>query len=334
MRSSDWEVLNNMGATSMGQKLSRPILRRNMYIILAVIFLVEAGLFAYFYATKTNVLAKISDQLPMAPTAPTFQANIYGPLGTPINKPMGVAVVGQKIYVTDTNNQRVQVFDYNGNPLSTFGTLGDKEGQFQFPYGIASDAQGQIYVADMYNSNISIFNGDGKFIKYFGAKGDFSKPAGLSIDGNKIYISDAEKNKIMVYNLDGTKALDFGEKGANDGQLNSPNAIVHAGNKIYVSDTGNDRLQVFDEQGKFLLKATSELANPRGLSVDSQGNIYCVSSLANKVVVFNSKGEMLFSFGTIGGEDGQLAFPNGLFKDSQGRLYITDVGNGRVSVFQ
>jgi DNA-binding beta-propeller fold protein YncE len=318
----------------MRQKLNRPMRIRNMYIILAVIFLVEAGFFAYSYATKTNLLATISDQLPIAPTAPTFQANIYGPLGSPINKPMAVTVVGRKIYVTDTNNQRVQVFDYDGNPLSTFGTAGTKEGQFQFPYGIASDAQGQIYVADMYNSNISIFNSDGKFIKYFGNKGDFTKPAGLSIDGDKIYISDAEKNQIMVYKLDGTKLLAFGVKGDKDGQINSPNAVLHVGNKIYVSDTGNDRLEVFDEQGKFLLKVTSELANPRGLSVDNQGNIYCVSSLANKVVVFNSKGVMLFSFGSNGIDDGQLAFPNGLFKDSQGRLYVTDVGNNRVTVFQ
>jgi len=323
-----------MGTTSMGQKLSRPMRIRNMYIIIAVIFLVEAGLFAYSYATKTNLLATISDQLPIAPTAPTFQANIYGPLGAPINKPMAVAVVGRKIYVTDTNNQRVQVFDYDGNPLSTFGTLGTKEGQFQFPYGIASDSQGQIYVADMYNSNISIFNSDGKFIKYFGKKGDFIKPAGLAIDGNKVYISDVEKNQILVYNLDGTKLLTFGEKGTKDGQLSSPNAVLHVGSKIYVTDTGNDRLQVFDEQGKFLLKATSELANPRGLSVDAQGNIYVVSSLTNKVVVFNSKGEMLFAFDGMGPDDSSLQFPNGLFRDGQGRIYVTDVGNGRVTVLQ
>ena len=86
----------------------------------------------------------------------------------------------------------MQLADYDGNPLSSFGTSGTQDGQFRFPYGIASDAQGQLYIADLYNTNISIFSSDGKFIKYFGKKGDFVKPAGLAIDGNKIYISDVE----------------------------------------------------------------------------------------------------------------------------------------------
>ena len=322
-----------MGTTYVGTKLSRPMRRRNMYIILGVILLVEVGLFAYFYLTKMNPVATISAQLP-GTSAPTFQANIYGPLGDSLNKPMAVTVVNRQIYVTDTNHQKVQVFDYDGNQLFSFGKSGDKEGQFKFPYGIAGDAQGQVYVADMYNGTISIFSSDGKFIKYFGTKGDFVKPAGLMIDGNKIYISDVDKNQIVVCDLNGTKILAFGSKGDKDGQLNSPNAVLHVGSKIYVTDTGNDRLQVFDEQGKFLLKASTELANPRGLCVDPQGNIYVVSNLTSKVVVFNSKGERLFTFAGIGSDDGLITFPNALFRDSNGRFYVTDVGNARVSVYQ
>jgi DNA-binding beta-propeller fold protein YncE len=322
-----------MGTTYVGPKLSRPMRRRNMYIMLVAIFLVEAALFAYFYLSKTDPLATMASQLP-GTSAPTFQYNIYGPINDPMNKPMGVVVVNKQIYVTDTNHQKVRIFDYDGNPLSNFGTSGTKEGQFRFPYGIASDAQGQLYIADLYNANISIFSSDGKFIKYFGKKGDFVKPAGLAIDGNKIYISDVDQNKILVYDLDGNKLLTFGTKGVADGQLNSPNAVIHVGSKIYVSDTGNDRLQVFDDQGKFLLKATSELANPRGICVDPQGNFYTVSNLTNKVVAFNPKGERLFTFGGVGSDDGLFTFPNGLFRDSQGRFYITDVGNARVSIFQ
>lgn len=323
-----------MSTTGVISKLNRPMRRRNMYIILSVIILLEVALFTWSYLSKTNVLKTVSDKLPFGAIVPTFQGNIYGPLGDPLSKPMAVTVVNKQIYVTDTNNQRVQVFDNDGNPISNFGKSGDKEGEFKFPYGIAGDAQGQIYVADLYNGNISIFSSDGKFIKYFGNKGDFNKPAGLSIDGNKVYISDVANNQILVYSLDGTQLLKFGEKGEKDGQLTSPNVVQHVGNKIYVADTGNDRVEVFDEQGKFLFKATSELANPRGLSVDAQGNIYVVSNLTSKVVIFNSKGERISNFGGIGSDDGQLKFPNGLTRDSQSRFYVTDVGNGRVVIYQ
>lgn len=323
-----------MGTTGIIAKLNRPVRRRNMYIILTIIILLEAALFAWSYLSKTNPIKTIGDKLPLGPIVPAFQANIYGPLGDPLNKPMAVAVVNKQIYITDTNNQRVQVFDYDGNPISTFGKIGDQEGEFKFPYGIAGDANGQIYVTDLYNGNVSIFSNDGQFIKYLGNKGDFNKPAGIAIDGDKIYISDVALNQILVYSLDGTQLLKFGEKGNKDGQLNSPNVVQHVGNKIYVSDTGNDRIEVFDEQGNFLLKADSELSNPRGLSVDAQGNIYVVSNLTSKIVVFNSKGERLFVFGGIGTDDGQLKFPNGLIRDSQGRFYVTDVGNGRVAIYQ
>lgn len=305
-----------------------------MYLILVLILLLEVGLFAWSFFSKTNPVKTVTQYLPLGSTVPTFQANIYGPLSDPFSKPMAVAVVDRTIYIADTNNQRIQVFDYDGNPISMFGENGEGEGQFRFPYGIASDAQGQLYIADLYNGNISIFSADGQFIKYFGQKGEFVRPAGLSIDGDKLYVSDVAKNEIIVFALDGTKLLSFGKKGTGDGELNSPNALVHVGNKIYVSDTGNDRIEVFDEQGNFLLKASSQLANPRGISVDPQGNIYVVSNLTNKVVVFKSNGEKLTTIGQIGSDDGQLRFPNGLTRDNQGRLYITDVGNGRTVIFQ
>ncbi len=314
--------------------INRPMRRRNMYIILALILLIEIGLFAWSYISKTNPVKTVTEYLPVGSNTPTFQANIYGPLTDPLNKPMAVAVLNRTIYITDTNNQRVQVFDYDGNPISMFGENGQGEGQFRFPYGIASDAQGQLYIADLYNGNISIFSSDGQFIKYFGEKGEFERPAGLAIDGGNLYVSDVAKNEIKIFSLDGTKLLSFGKKGTGDGELNSPNAVVHAGNKIYVSDTGNDRIEVYDEQGNFLLKVSSQLSNPRGISVDPQGNIYVVSNLTNKVVVFNSKGEKLTTIAQIGSEDGQIRFPNGLTRDNQGRLYITDVGNGRTVIFQ
>lgn len=308
--------------------------RRNMYIILSVIILLEIALFAWSYQSKTNPLKTATDKLPLGAVAPTFQGNVYGPVGDPLNKPMAVAFVNKQICITDTNNQRVQIFDSEGKPISTFGKSGEKEGEFRFPYGIAGDAQGQIYVTDLYNGNISVFSSDGQFKKYFGKKGDFKSPAGIAIDGDKVYIADVGNNQILVYSLDGTQLLKFGKKGDQDGQLSSPNVVQHVGNKIYVSDTGNDRIEVFDEQGNFLLKATSEIANPRGLSVNAQGNIYVVSNLSSQIVVFNAKGERLFMFGGIGSDDGQLSFPNGLTRDSQGRFYVTDVGNARVVIYQ
>ena len=48
--------------------------------------------------------------------------------------PQGVAVDARgKIYVADSRNHRIQIFDVNGKVLTTFGSEGTDAGQFKFP---------------------------------------------------------------------------------------------------------------------------------------------------------------------------------------------------------
>ncbi len=327
---------------NVNSKLQMLISRSTIYKVLGVILILEVALFSWSYSANYNPVTRVSNRLPISTaSAPGFLTNIYAEVRNPLKKPMAVTVIKKRIYVADTNNKQIQVFDYTGNPLMVFGSEGKGKGQFSFPYGIAGDASGLIYVADLYNSNVSIFNAEGKFVKYLGEEGDFGKPSGLAIDGDKIYVADALKNQVMVYSTSGEKLLTFGATGDQAGLLQSPNALTHANGKIYVTDTGNDRVQVFDEQGKFLLQFnasnspnTSLLANPRGIAVNSQGVIYVVSNLTGKVFAFNQKGEVLYTFGSLGLEDNQFQLPNGLTIDDQGRLYVTDTLASRISVYQ
>lgn len=318
--------------------------KRTVIICSLILVLVEAVVFGLGYAGQSNPVKTISSRVPYitTPTPPSPLTTIYGNVNAPLLKPMAMTIVNRKIYVSDTNNQRIQVFDYDGHSLAVFGSNGQEPGQFRFPYGIAADAQGQIYVSDLYNGNISVFAADGTFIKYFGGKGDFSKPAGLVISGGRLYLTDVGKNQVMVYSLDGQKLLSFGKQGSKEGELASPNYLAVANGRIYVSDTGNDRVEVFDEQGNYLLQfngstadnPNSKIINPRGIGVDPKGIVYVVSNLTGKVIGFNAKGEVVVSFGSIGTNEDQFQLPNGLTIDDQGRIYVTDTVNGRVAVYQ
>ncbi len=53
-----------------------------------------------------------------------------------------------RLYVTDTMNFRVQIFDAKGRFLRNFGQLGDGSGDFDKPKGIAVDSDGHIYVVE------------------------------------------------------------------------------------------------------------------------------------------------------------------------------------------
>lgn len=75
--------------------------------------------------------------------------------------PRGVAVSGDEIFVTDTGNERIQVFAPDGTFLRTFGGYGSGPGQLVEPVGIAIGRDNNVYVADSGNARLSIFSKDG-----------------------------------------------------------------------------------------------------------------------------------------------------------------------------
>jgi DNA-binding beta-propeller fold protein YncE len=108
------------------------------------------------------------------------------------------------IYITDSMNFRVQIFDTYGNFISTFGKHGDGSGDFSKPKGIAVDSEGYIYVADAQFDTVQIFDKDGRLLLAFGntgrGKGQLILPAGLFIDEkDRIYVADSYNNRIQIF---------------------------------------------------------------------------------------------------------------------------------------
>jgi DNA-binding beta-propeller fold protein YncE len=75
--------------------------------------------------------------------------------------PRGVAVDGGEIFVTDTGNERVQVFASDGTFLRAFGGYGTDPGKLREPTGIEVGPDGRVYVADSGNGRLSVFERDG-----------------------------------------------------------------------------------------------------------------------------------------------------------------------------
>jgi len=314
----------------------RDKLKKTIRILVALQMLI----WVIFYMMNRNPFHLASQYLPRKTGAPQFLYSIYGNSDDDIfQKPMAVAVSGTRIYISDTENHRVQVYDYNGNILFKFGKHGSGPGEFRFPYGIAVAKDGRIFVADMYNDKISVFTPSGDFLHYFGSSLDIGKPAGLAIDGGRLYLTDIRNHRVVVLDLDsGDKILEFGKEGFEIGEFRSPNAIAVSGSRIYVTDTANDRIQIFNKLGSFETIIDKEssgrnFVNPRGIGVDPQGIIYVVNNLTHQIVGFSAKGEFLFAFGGMGQAPGNVFLPNGLFIDNQGRIYVTDTINRRVNVY-
>lgn len=120
--------------------------------------------------------------------------------------PTNVAVDKEgNVYVTDTLNDRVEIFDADGNFISSFGKNGDGPGYFARPKGIAVDADGHIWVVDAMQSRVQVFNNEGRLLIYFGElggyPGQFQEPYGIAIDNktNRVITSEQYQGRVQMF---------------------------------------------------------------------------------------------------------------------------------------
>jgi DNA-binding beta-propeller fold protein YncE len=119
--------------------------------------------------------------------------------------PEGVAVDGDgNVYVTDTFNNRVEMFDADGQFISTFGQNGDGPANFERPKGIAIDCDGHIWVVDATQNRVKVFNNRGRLLIYFGGPGyypgQFMGPWGIAIGpSNQVVVSETYPGRVQVF---------------------------------------------------------------------------------------------------------------------------------------
>lgn len=120
--------------------------------------------------------------------------------------PTGVAVdQNGNVYVTDTLNDRVEIFDADGDFISQFGSPGDGPGYFSRPKGIAIDRDGHIWVTDEMQSRVQVFNTKGQLLIYFGQlgwyPGQFQALYGIASDDrhNRIITTEQFPGRVQVF---------------------------------------------------------------------------------------------------------------------------------------
>ena len=121
------------------------------------------------------------------------------------NYPYAIAVdKSANIYVSDTNNHRIQKFNSNGQFISKWGTLGSADGQFNMPYKLAFDRYNNLYVADCENNRIQRFSASGVFQAKWGSfgatDGCMYSVQGIAIGySGKIYIADTGNDRVQHF---------------------------------------------------------------------------------------------------------------------------------------
>lgn len=287
---------------------------RQMFIILAVVLsLVLIALIVYllyFLGRPESLITADAKQ----GVQPVWQ--VYGPGtgDTPLfDRPMGVAVGNEgRMYVTDSRNNRVCVFDSSGRFLFEFGGFGVAKplpgaknsyepGRLNFPVGIDTDYEGNVYVASFRNDSIEVFDADGKPLRRFPDPGKVVGKGSSGQDGTGIAVTDVavfedrvyatDQYQIFAFTLEGEFITQWGKPGTGSGDLDHPNGIaVGKDGTVYVSDSNHARVTAFTPDGEPLwnfgepresaevsmttptVAPTIEL--PRGLAVAEDGSVW------------------------------------------------------------
>jgi DNA-binding beta-propeller fold protein YncE len=121
------------------------------------------------------------------------------------NYPTHLAYANDELYVTDTLNNRIQVFSAEGQVLQRkFGARGLVIGNMVRPKGIGVDGEGNVYVVESYYDSLLVFSSRGEFLLPIGgtgtATGRFYLPAGVWVDGrNRVHVADMFNGRIVLF---------------------------------------------------------------------------------------------------------------------------------------
>jgi uncharacterized repeat protein (TIGR01451 family) len=250
-----------------------------------------------------------------------------------LNYPQGIVVDGSgNVLIADSGNYRIRKITPAG-VISTiagsgsWGFSGDNgpaiSAQLAYPTGVAVDSAGALFIADQSNARIRKVATNGTITTVAGggsfgpSNGDgglataarLSSPSGVAVDASgNLLIADRYNYRIRRVNLQGIIS-------------------TVAGNGSYGS-LGDGGLAVL-----------AQLRSPRGISVDTSGNLFIADTDSHRIrkvtlagIISTVAGNGTHGFGGDGGPavSALLDSPGGVALDSAGNLYIADTNNARI----
>lgn len=246
-----------------------------------------------------------------------------------LDTPTGVAVdASGNVLISDTLNHRVRkvtrgtIMTVAGTGAAGFNGEVSPPGSARLntPRGLAVDGQGDYFVADTGNNRVREVQPGGNLFgvagngnaSYFGdgtaaTRASINQPEGVAVDARgNIYIADTLDNVIREVTADG-----------------AINTIAGFGTPGFGGD-GGPAIQ-------------AKLNGPRGVAVDTQGNVYVADSGNGRVRKIDGLGNIttlgdagIGDFVLAGSAAGPLVDPRGVAVDRAGNVFVTDFGANRV----
>jgi len=260
----------------------------------------------------------------------------------------------ERVYVADSNNNRIQVFSTSGAYVAAIGTAGDATtpGTFTTLRRVAVAADGDVWGADLWGFRAERFDRTATGYAYAQTIGNgpspltptavFNEPRGIAFDASgNLAIADTVNQQIVRMSPAGAILGACGERTSSPASLNWPRgvAIDQASGNIWVADTKQSRLQVFTSSCGSIARvgsigsALAQFNWPYSIAIRQSDHIaWVVDTKNNRIVSYKvATRSPIAASGSLGSGSGQFNQPRGIaVQPGDGHVLVADTMNNRV----
>ncbi|HEX6162930.1 MAG TPA: thioredoxin-like domain-containing protein [Vicinamibacterales bacterium] len=201
------------------------------------------------------------------------------------NRPQGLALDQNSLYVADTENNQVRVVDFDARAVHTVAIDAKMKSPWDLALKtgiliVAMAGTHQLWVVDLLNDQAYPYAGSGEEARRDGAitEAAFAQPSGLTVEASTLFVADAESNTIRAVQLPPVNTVktiaggDLFEFGDADGKgdsvrLQHPLGVASTHGRVFIADTYNHKIKVLEPASGKVSTFASGFHEPGGLSI-------------------------------------------------------------------
>lgn len=251
------------------------------------------------------------------------------------------------LFVADTGNNRVEVFNPEGKPLRAWGVNSALPGQFVRPLGVASAPSGNVMTFEPLgtHSPLSTYSPTFKELRTWTKGGHvvlghswFAPTYAAFAPGDTVWVTDRYNDLVRHLGIKGEFLGMVGPEGTEPGRFVEPAGVaVDSSVHLYVADSGNHRIEKFASDGRVLAvwrgSKGHPLRRPTGIALDSFGDLYVIEAESQQVIELSPEGSFVRSFGGRGTGAGRFERADGIAVDRSGDVFVSDGVLNRIQAF-
>lgn len=281
------------------------------------------------------------DPFARLPKDPDVMANVAGTLPAegvaPLEEPAGIAMRGNRVFVSDSAAGVVRIFDRYGRDKGTIA-LTAADGVASRPGALALAEGGRLAIVDSGQGRVVVVKAsaadEAKVLLTLGSAADGSAPArpvAVACADDEYFVIGSTEAKVWVYDADGAPVREVTLDPARP--VAYPGGLLVADGTLWVSDTNSGRVSGFDARsGAAVAEWPDAYMVPRGMTVVADG--FAVADvLGQSAYVCDAEGARTHVLDRESVEGVALVLPEAVAWDSvKSRLYVADSAGGNVVV--